>query len=329
MSDYTTESEVSVRARQRRRRSLIVTLGIVLLGLFFAFWYALSYYQSDNSASGSAKSAADLHPVRPQGGDSREHHGQRLQRLHPRRPRGLGVQEPAPRAATSSARSPTTPPAARPRTSRRSATAPRATARAKLLLTALPKDSKLHKDKRKGATVDLVARGEVHDARAGADHERRADVPGPDRRRPRPRDPTHIVDAVTAVVGLGEDAEARKARSGGARRRPHRVGGPHRRRRRVQRPLAHQRGAAPRLPRDAHLHQTRVGIRRLRSSFSLFRPVLREVPHSRHVAHRLRTLALPLGPARDLDVLLAGALVGGPRRAAGRRAAGRPGDRLR
>ena len=54
-----------------------------------------------------------------------------------------------------------------------------------------------------------------------------------------------------------------------------------------------------------HLHQTRVGIRRLRSAFSLFRPLLREAPGSAHVAHRLRTLALPFGPARDLDVLLA------------------------
>ena len=57
-----------------------------------------------------------------------------------------------------------------------------------------------------------------------------------------------------------------------------------------------------------HLHQTRVGIRRLRSSFSLFRPLLDAVPGAFDVAHRLRTLALPLGPARDLDVLLTGPL---------------------
>ncbi|HET6969229.1 MAG TPA: CHAD domain-containing protein [Ornithinibacter sp.] len=55
-----------------------------------------------------------------------------------------------------------------------------------------------------------------------------------------------------------------------------------------------------------HLHQTRVGIRRLRSSFSLFRPFLGHVPGSAQVAHRLRALALPFGAARDLDVLLAG-----------------------
>ena len=58
-----------------------------------------------------------------------------------------------------------------------------------------------------------------------------------------------------------------------------------------------------------HLHQTRVGIRRLRSSFSLFGPLLRDVPGAFLVAHRLRALALPFGPARDLDVLLSGHLV--------------------
>ena len=58
-----------------------------------------------------------------------------------------------------------------------------------------------------------------------------------------------------------------------------------------------------------HLHQTRVGIRRLRSAFSLFRPVLHDVPGAVAVAHRLRALALPFGPARDLDVLLSGPLV--------------------
>ena len=51
MSDYTTEAEGSVRAR-RRRRSLI-TIALVLLGLFFAFWYAWSYYQADTEARAS------------------------------------------------------------------------------------------------------------------------------------------------------------------------------------------------------------------------------------------------------------------------------------
>jgi CHAD domain-containing protein len=58
-----------------------------------------------------------------------------------------------------------------------------------------------------------------------------------------------------------------------------------------------------------HLHQTRVGIRRLRSTFSLFRPVLRDVPGAFVVSHRVRALAQPFGAARDLDVLLSGPLV--------------------
>lgn len=58
-----------------------------------------------------------------------------------------------------------------------------------------------------------------------------------------------------------------------------------------------------------HLHQTRVGIRRLRSAFSLFGPLLGAVPTARLLVHRLRGLALPFGPARDLDVLLTGSLV--------------------
>jgi triphosphatase len=58
-----------------------------------------------------------------------------------------------------------------------------------------------------------------------------------------------------------------------------------------------------------HLHQTRVGIRRLRSAFSLFGPVVRRVPEARPLVHRLRSLALPFGTARDLDVLLSGPLV--------------------
>ena len=60
-----------------------------------------------------------------------------------------------------------------------------------------------------------------------------------------------------------------------------------------------------------HLHQTRVGIRRLRSAVSLLRPVLGRSSPVVDAAHRLRELALPLGLARDLDVILAGDVLQG------------------
>ncbi|GAA4399952.1 hypothetical protein GCM10023168_08090 [Fodinibacter luteus] len=60
-----------------------------------------------------------------------------------------------------------------------------------------------------------------------------------------------------------------------------------------------------------HLHQTRVGIRRLRSAVSLFAPVLGRRSPVVDAAHRIRELALPFGPARDLDVILAGDILEG------------------
>ncbi len=63
MSDYTTEAEVSV-SKRRKRRQLIVLL-VVLLGLFFAFWYAWSYYQADTSARAARPPAAECTPFDP------------------------------------------------------------------------------------------------------------------------------------------------------------------------------------------------------------------------------------------------------------------------
>ncbi|HSF98072.1 MAG TPA: CHAD domain-containing protein [Ornithinibacter sp.] len=60
-----------------------------------------------------------------------------------------------------------------------------------------------------------------------------------------------------------------------------------------------------------HLHQTRVGIRRLRCAVSLFGPVLERHSPVISAAHRLRELALPFGHARDLDVILAGDVLEG------------------
>ena len=60
MSDYTTEAEVSVNARRKRRQ--LITLGVVVLVLFFAFWYAWSYYKADSSARASRPPAATCSP---------------------------------------------------------------------------------------------------------------------------------------------------------------------------------------------------------------------------------------------------------------------------
>lgn len=49
---YVVESGSS-RARRTRRRRALITLGIVALMLFFAFWYAYSYYQDSNKAKAS------------------------------------------------------------------------------------------------------------------------------------------------------------------------------------------------------------------------------------------------------------------------------------
>ncbi|MGL5851500.1 MAG: LytR C-terminal domain-containing protein [Phycicoccus sp.] len=64
MSSYTTESPATLRARERRRRT-VVTFSVVLLAMFFAFWYALSYYRADDRSSGSGAPAATCRPYDP------------------------------------------------------------------------------------------------------------------------------------------------------------------------------------------------------------------------------------------------------------------------
>lgn len=56
----------------------------------------------------------------------------------------------------------------------------------------------------------------------------------------------------------------------------------------------------------ASLHQARVGLRRLRSAFSLFKPLLDGDAQAARLAGGLKTLAAGLGEVRDLDVLLVG-----------------------
>ncbi len=52
------------------------------------------------------------------------------------------------------------------------------------------------------------------------------------------------------------------------------------------------------------IHQMRVGLRRLRSAISVFRPLIAS-PHTDNVTNELRWLQGCLGPARDADVFIA------------------------
>jgi len=54
----------------------------------------------------------------------------------------------------------------------------------------------------------------------------------------------------------------------------------------------------------APLHQARVGLRRLRSAMSLFKPLIAADPKAQPIAQGLRELAAALGEVRDLDVLI-------------------------
>lgn len=68
--------------------------------------------------------------------------------------------------------------------------------------------------------------------------------------------------------------------------------------------LAHNEAVFLRTRDPEALHQLRVAARRLRSAFSVFRPVWRSDPEGARLKAELRAQALPLGRLRDLDVLL-------------------------
>ncbi len=153
MSDYTTEAEVSVNARRKRRQ--LIVLGVVVLGLFFAFWYAWSYYQADNSARASSPPAATCAPYDPKvvtpantrvnvyNASDRVGLAGSVARSLRERDFVIGkvANDPSSRKA---------PKVAEIRYG------PKGAAQAKLLRTSLPKGTTLVKDKRKVATVDLA-----------------------------------------------------------------------------------------------------------------------------------------------------------------------------
>ena len=153
MSDYTTEAEVSVSARRKRRQ--LIVLGVVVLGLFFAFWYAWSYYQADNSARASRPPAATCAPYDPKvvtPANTRVNVYNASDRVglagsvaRSLRDRGFVIAKVANDPSSRKA-----PKVAEIRYGAKGE------AQAKLLRSTLPKGTTLVKDKRKVATVDLA-----------------------------------------------------------------------------------------------------------------------------------------------------------------------------
>jgi len=153
VSDYTTEAEVSVNARRKRRQ--LIVLGVVVLGLFFAFWYAWSYYQADNSARASKPPAATCAPYDPKvvtPANTRVNVYNASDRVglagsvaRSLRERGFVIGKVANDPSNRKA-----PKVAEIRYG------PKGEAQAKLLRTSLPKGTTLVKDKRKVVTVDLA-----------------------------------------------------------------------------------------------------------------------------------------------------------------------------
>jgi hypothetical protein len=153
MSDYTTEAEGSV-SKRRKRRQLIV-LGVVVLGLFFAFWYAWSYYQADISSGAARPPAAECRPYDPKvvtpektkvnvyNASNRNGLAGTVARSLKERAFVIGkvANDPSKRKAPKVAEI------------RYGASG---TAQAKLLRTTLPKGTALVKDRRKVTTIDLA-----------------------------------------------------------------------------------------------------------------------------------------------------------------------------
>ncbi|KQO54414.1 MULTISPECIES: CYTH and CHAD domain-containing protein [unclassified Methylobacterium] len=58
------------------------------------------------------------------------------------------------------------------------------------------------------------------------------------------------------------------------------------------------------------LHQIRVALRRLRSAFTLFKPILASDPAATHLRQEIKRVTEPFGHARNLDVFLSETLAG-------------------
>ena len=154
MSDYTTESEVSVLARQRRRRSLIVIAAVVLI-LFFAFWYAWSYYQADNSARAARPPAATCSPFDP---TVVTPESTRVNVYNASSRNGLAgsVAKSLAERGFSIGKVANDPSSRKPPKVAEIRYGPKGEAQAKLVRTSMPKGTALVKDKRKSVVVDLA-----------------------------------------------------------------------------------------------------------------------------------------------------------------------------
>ncbi len=155
MSEYATESPVSLRRRRKRRRALI-TIGIVLLGLFFAFWYALSYYETDTTPTAPAAAGAatcrtpDPNEVAPGDVKVRVLNASNRNGLAAATAKALGSRGFVIRGAANDTSKRKPPAVAEIRYG------PDGEARAKLLQSVMPKGTTLVNDKRKGTDVDVA-----------------------------------------------------------------------------------------------------------------------------------------------------------------------------
>ena len=153
MSDYTTEADGSVRAR-RRRRSLI-TLAVVLLALFFAFWYAWSYYQADTTARASRPPAATCAPYDP---DAVTPAVTRVNVYNASNRSGLAgsVSKALKERGFAVGKVANDPTDRKPPTVAEVRHGPSGVVQAKLVASAMPKGTKVVNDKRRGNVVDVA-----------------------------------------------------------------------------------------------------------------------------------------------------------------------------
>ena len=149
------ETSDAVDPHQRQRRRSLITIGVVLLGLFFAFWYAWSYYQAETEAAAARPPAATCAPFDPKAvraedttvnvynASSRQGLAASVSTLLTERGFVIGkvANDPTKRKA---------PAVAEVRHG------PAGVAQAKLLQSTLPKGTVLFADKREGATVDVA-----------------------------------------------------------------------------------------------------------------------------------------------------------------------------